>query len=392
MNDQALASRLSSLVGPSPAQIQRIEWTQLTGRRPRTAKANARLVDHGADVRIPTVRLTADDGSIGFGRVAPGFEPKGARDLIGTSIVPLPVKEGLPHPLELPLWDLIARRKQQPVYALAAELTGADAPKALSVRCYDTSLYIDDLHIEDHRSACELIADEAEEGAARGHTAFKVKVGRGGRHLPTESGMQRDVLVIEAVRKRIGPAARLMADANNGFTLNLTTRFLEETSDSGLYWMEEPFHEDPVLLAELRRRMAAAGLNTLIADGEGHADPRIEQIARSGSLDVLQYDINSHGFSRWLVTARQLADCQVRLAPHSYGNWFGNFAAGHLGPALGDRFAMVEWDQIDIDGVDTGGYRILGGRLQIPDGPGFAIECDRAWFEDRVAADGFIVE
>ena len=50
--------------------------------------------------------------------------------------------------------------------------------------CYDTSLYIDDLHLEDDGEAATLIASEAMEGAGRGHTAFKIKVGRGAMHMP----------------------------------------------------------------------------------------------------------------------------------------------------------------------------------------------------------------
>ncbi|MEZ4830711.1 MAG: hypothetical protein R2873_01690 [Caldilineaceae bacterium] len=55
---------------PSPA-IVAVEWTELIGKRPRHAGRNARLGDHGLDVRIPVARLTAEDGSQGFGFAAP---------------------------------------------------------------------------------------------------------------------------------------------------------------------------------------------------------------------------------------------------------------------------------------------------------------------------------
>ena len=56
--------------------------------------------------------------------------------------------------------------------------------------CYDTSLYIDDLHIKDDSEAASLIASEALEGADRGHKAFKIKVGRGAMHMPLKKERQ----------------------------------------------------------------------------------------------------------------------------------------------------------------------------------------------------------
>lgn len=63
-------------------------------------------------------------------------------------------------PFDLPLWDLIARRAGQPVYKLAAALRGKSLAGQLRVPCYDTSLYIDDLHLADDDAAAALIADE----------------------------------------------------------------------------------------------------------------------------------------------------------------------------------------------------------------------------------------
>src|SRR5215217_5965688 len=40
---------------------------RLEGRRPRHAGSNARLGPHGIAVRVPIARLTAEDGSTGFG-------------------------------------------------------------------------------------------------------------------------------------------------------------------------------------------------------------------------------------------------------------------------------------------------------------------------------------
>jgi len=46
-------------------------------------------------------------------------------------------------------------------------MVGAPVPGRLRVPCYDTSLYIDDLHLADDGEAAALIAQEARELAAR---------------------------------------------------------------------------------------------------------------------------------------------------------------------------------------------------------------------------------
>src|SRR5215212_10045777 len=49
------------------SRIVRIEVGRLEGRRPRHAGSNARLGAHGIAVRVPLLRITAEDGSSGFG-------------------------------------------------------------------------------------------------------------------------------------------------------------------------------------------------------------------------------------------------------------------------------------------------------------------------------------
>lgn len=48
-------------------RIVHIEWGCLLGQRPRSAGCNARRGEHGVTVRVPIARVTAEDGSAGFG-------------------------------------------------------------------------------------------------------------------------------------------------------------------------------------------------------------------------------------------------------------------------------------------------------------------------------------
>src|SRR5438067_13627265 len=131
----------------------------------------------GARVRVPVARVTLDDGSSGWGLSR--ASETAARGLVGATLseaydpaagVPLPFR-----PVEYAIWDLVGRRAGEPVYALASKILGRAVPAdGAAVRCYDTSLYIDDLDSPDEQSAAALIAEEAMQGWRRGHRGFKI--------------------------------------------------------------------------------------------------------------------------------------------------------------------------------------------------------------------------
>ena len=374
-------------------RIVRVEWARLEGRRPRPAGCNARLGSHGDTVRPPVARLTTEDGTAGIGpaRVTPEQAAAALGTRLSDAFLPASGVADPFLPLEYPLWDLAAKRANKPVYALAAEVVGADVPSApFRVRCYDTSLYIDDLHLATDEEAAALIAAEARQGYRRGHRAFKVKVGRGARHMPLEEGTRRDVAVIRAVREAVGPESTLMIDANNGYNLNLAKRVLGETAGCRLFWVEEAFHEDPVLYRELREWLDREGLPVLIADGEGQASPTLMDWAQERVVDVVQYDILHPGFTRWLRIGRQLDAWGVRSAPHHYGGFFGNYVSGHLAGAV-RNFAYVEWDEAATLGVDASDYAVRDGEVTLPDVPGFGFDLDEGVFARAVGENGFVV-
>jgi L-rhamnonate dehydratase len=373
-------------------RISSVEWTRLEGRRPRAAGCNARLGEHGLTVRPSMARIRTEDGATGFGACHVTRE-QGER-LLGQPLDTIfSLEQGVAdewRAFEYPLCDLVGKREGKPVYALAAAVTGGEPPLPYRAACYDTSLYFDDLHLASTGEAAALMAAEAREGYERGHRAFKIKVGRGARHMPLEEGTARDIAIVHAVREAVGPQPPLMLDANNGYNLNLTKRVLGETADCEVFWMEEAFHEDPVLYRDLKEWLQAQGLETLIADGEGQASPTLLNWARDGLVDVVQYDIYSWGFTRWLETGRQLDGWNVRTAPHHYGGHYGNYAACHLAGAI-RRFTYVEWDEATVAGVEAPGYELRDGWVHVPDAPGFGLELDDLTFRRAVEAHGFAV-
>ena len=379
------------------ARIARIESAPLVGKRPREAGNNSRLNIHGIDVHMQVLRLSTADGASGFGLCFAGLEA--AQALLSADVFTLLNDDGhigdAARAFDFPLWDLLGVLRGKPVYELAAP---ANAPcteplrvptgQCLRVPCYDTSLYMNDLGIASDEAGAALIAEHAREGYEKNHRAFKIKVGRGARHMALEAGTRRDIAVIKAVRDAVGPEAAIMIDANNGYNLNIAKRVLAETADCNLFWLEEAFHEDPELYEDLHNWMENEGLSVLIADGEGWAAEALMDWARDGFVDVVQYDIFSHGFGNWLDTGAQLDGWGVRTAPHHYGRHLGNYVSGHLAGAV-KGFTFVEWDETSTPGIDASAYRVEEGQVVIPNAPGFGLALEEDVFRAAVKAGGW---
>jgi len=370
-------------------KIECIKWAQLSGERPRKAGCNSRLGEHGIFVKPPIAAIFADNGTIGFGRANIGKEQ--AQSLIGLYIEDIfDLTKGVKrqfHWIEYPIWDLVGQLANKPIYSLLDQ--SIHEKDVFTVSCYDTSLYIDDLHLTNHEEAADLIALEAKEGCEYGHSNFKIKVGRGAMHMALESGTARDIMVVHAVREVVGTQAKILLDANNGYNLNLTKRVLAETAEANIHWMEEAFHEDPKLYGNLKAWIHAEGLKTLIADGEGSASPNLLDWARNGLVDVIQYDIFGYGFMPWLKLGSQLDQWNVRSAPHHYGGYYGNFVSCHLAAGI-QQFEFVEWDQASIFGIDDSAYTITDGFVNVPKTAGFGLKLDQKIFNRQVSQNGFI--
>jgi L-alanine-DL-glutamate epimerase-like enolase superfamily enzyme len=72
---------------------------------------------------------------------------------------------------------------------------------------------------------------EADEYLARGFRILKIKIGR---------ALDEDIERLRALRDRVGPDVILRADANQGYTLTETRRFVAATAPLGLDLIEQP--------------------------------------------------------------------------------------------------------------------------------------------------------
>lgn len=374
--------------GLDPAdRIEKIEWASWPGRRPRAPKYNAGVEGQGRDVPQPVIRVTIG-GSTGFGWS--DISRTEAQALVGASARDCFTKSGWVYrrylPIEFPLLDWLGHRLGLSVYALG----GGYRTELLRVPCYDTSLYIDDLHITEDGQAATFMGEEARQRFENGHRNFKLKIGRGARYMSLEKGTTRDIAVIHGVREAIGPDAQMMVDANNGYNLNLTKTVLEATRADRILWIEEPFHEDAVLYRDLKAWLQDHQMSTFIADGEGVSDPRLVQGAVEGLVDVVQFDLLDYGFRSWVSLGAKLDRAGCLSAPHNYGGSYGNYATAHLAPRI-RGLLFIEWDMMAVSGLDDSQYRIEEGVAPVPSTPGFGVFLDDSYFNRCSRQDGWSV-
>jgi D-galactarolactone cycloisomerase len=367
----SLATAVSSMsasplpIDRSDIRITKIESYTIRPKRWKMIGKNSHKDRHGQLGRDLFLRIHTNAGieGIGYARV----EQQQAAQLIGQDPLSyMTPGEGIISPLDrgdAPLWDLAGKIYDVPTW----KLFGGYGPEWLPV--YDGSIYFADIMPEYVSQGIDRILYEVDYSLKMGHRAYKIKIGRGWKWMEKEAGLRRDIEVVKAIRKLVGPDVKLGVDANNGYDYATTIRFLEGIDDE-LYFTEEMFpetvEEDLALKAWLRKQ----GLKTLLADGESakeesHFTPYINARA----MDVLQGDMRRFGFTRLLRLSRMSASAGIYLAPHNWGSYMGGYMQAILGRGI-PNLLMAELDPAQTDLFDVDDFELKEGKMRVPDIPG----------------------
>lgn len=350
-------------------RIDRVEPFPVVTRYPRTVGRNARLGWHGDGPTSTAVVVRTGAGAAGWGLVAGRLEDPDR--LVGRRLdevfdPTIGVIEDAAAPLDFALHDLAGQILGRSV----AQLIGGRGQQA--VTCYDGAIYFDDLDPDHDPRGIDAILDNCAADRELGYTGFKAKIGRGNRWMDPAAGLARDIAVTRAVRAAY-PDARILVDANDGYTGEEFGHYLDAVADCDLYWIEEPFPENAADLTRLKDRLGHHGATTLIADGEYEPDvAHVLDLATRGLLDVLIMDIISHGLTRWRALMPRLREIGVHASPHAWGLPLKTLYAAQLAAGLGN-IHTVEGVPGSTDGVDTTAYALHDGMLRVPDRPGFGI-------------------
>jgi mandelate racemase len=180
-----------------------------------------------------------------------------------------------------------------------------------------------------------------------------------------------DVTAVQIVREAVGPEVALVADYNQGLTLDQALPRCHALEGLGLVWIEEPLRYDD-LSGHAR---LARDLVTPVSLGENFYGPRAMDAAiRAEACDVVMPDLmRIGGVTGWLRAAALADVARVPMSSHLYPE-----ISAHV-LAVTPTAHWLEW-QDWADPILTEPFRIAEGHLHVPNRPGNGV----AWEEEAV--------
>jgi len=191
------------------------------------------------------------------------------------------------------------------------------------------------------------------EAIADGWSHFKIKVGR---------DLADDVRRSSIIREEIGPARKLMMDANQVWDVDDAIASMRELARFDPWWIEEPTSPDDVLgHATIARAIAPIG----VATGEQcHNRVMFKQLMQAGAIRFCQIDsCRLGGVNEVLAVLLLAARFGVPVCPHAGGVGLCEYVQ-HL--------AIVEYvDHLHEHFLHP--VTIRDGRYMMPTEPGYSI-------------------
>lgn len=292
------------------------------------------------------------------------------------------------------VWDLWAKAVGKPLWKLITDMSAEDI-----VRCIDFRYISDVLSPEDALGILrgnekgradreaemttrgypayvtsagwlgyddEKIRQLCREGVADGWNHFKIKVGR---------DLKDDIRRCRIVREEIGPARRLMVDANQRWDVPEAIAWMEHLRPFAPWWIEEPTSPDDILgHAAIARAVAPIG----VATGEQCQNRVIfKQLMQMDAIRFVQLDAcRLGGVNECLAVMLLAKKFGLPVCPHAGGVGLCEYVAHlvmvdyiRISASTEDRVA--EWvDHLHEHFEDPA--RARDGRYLAPTHPGYA--------------------
>jgi L-alanine-DL-glutamate epimerase-like enolase superfamily enzyme len=362
---------------PTDLKITRLIGFDVVSQRSKVAGRNAVKDVHGDTGRDGMLRIVTNTGLEGIGNCR--ANEKDAGQLLGQDPFATFRKEetAFVSPLArgtMPLWDLLGKVTSQPIY----KLLGGEGPER--VPAYDGSIYFMDL-LPQYADKWEArVREEIDMGLARGHRAFKVKIGRGNKWMDRQAGDDRDAAILKIIRDHAGPDVLIGVDANNGYDLAGTKRLFERIGPLDIAFAEEMFPETVEECLEFQEFLGSHGWKTLVADGETQGELEVfKPFIAAKAIEVYQADMNRFGFEGILTEAAWARPQGLQVAPHNWGSLVGFYMQAQVGRAI-DNFYRAEQDPLTNRILAADGYTVKDGLATVPDAPGAGLTINEQHF------------
>jgi L-alanine-DL-glutamate epimerase-like enolase superfamily enzyme len=351
-------------------------------------------VESFGDAHVALVRVRTDEGTEGWGQVAPYHADITAQVLhrqvaphaLGRDALDIPaLVASIPERehkfpgshlyralagLDTALWDLRGKVEGRSV----CELLGG-TPREL--RAYASSMRRD---IRPEDEAARLLALRERSG----FDAFKVRIGKELGHDEDEwPGRTEDV--VARVRSGLGDEAVVLVDANSCYTPAKAIEVGRMLEAHGVSHFEEPC---PYWELEWTREVAAA-LDVDVTGGEQDWDLGVwRRMAELPAVDVVQPDVcYVGGLTRALRVAELARGAGLPCVPHSANHSLVLVFTLHLMCAIANAGPYVECSiEPDEDypwqvGMYEPRPEVVDGRLAPPSGPGWGVEISDDWLQ-----------
>lgn len=352
-----------------------------------------RKIDTFSTHYVAFVRVTADDGALGWGQlapynadiaslvlhrqVAPWALGRDAMDIEGL-VATIPEKEHkFPGSylrralagLDTALWDLRGRLEEKSVCEL---IGGRPAP----LRVYASSMKRD-ISAADEAERFLRLRDEY------GFDAFKFRVGAECGH-DVDEWPGRTESIVPLVRRRLGDDVDLLADANSAYTPRRAIEVGKLLQDHGVCHFEEPC---PYWELEQTKTVTDA-LSLDVAGGEQDCDLSTwRHMMDMHAVDIIQPDIcYIGGLTRALEVAAMGARVGLPCTPHSANLTMVTLFTMHFLTAIPNAGKYLE---LSIEGPDYypwqenlfehSPYEVVDGEVAVPDAPGWGVELRQDW-------------
>lgn len=337
------------------------------------------------------VRVTADDGTVGWGECYGSAEVNAA--VVREFMAPRLVGRD-PFACQV-IWEELYNRSRDfgRTGAFVAGLSGVDIAlwdlkgRALGVSvatllggawCQQVRAYATGMYFTRGADQPARLADEARRYVDEGFGALKMKVG---------IDVATDLRHLRAVRRAIGHEVLLAIDANHAYCAREAIELGLHAAGERIWWFEEPVApEDYDGYAEVRRVLASEGVP--IAGGEAeYTRFGFRELCARRCVDLAQPDLcAAGGFTGGLQIATIANVHGIQLQPHTWGSAVSLAAALQfivalppLPGALTARPRWVEYDRTENplrDELVPGFPDRRGDLIRVPDGPGLGIDID----------------
>ena len=340
------------------------------------------------------VKVTTDDGIIGWGEAHHGRAHTAVAKLIETTLKQLVI--GMDAHDVNGVWDRMYR------FQLASHGMGAGAclaisgidmalwdirGKALGVPLYrllggsriGIPAYAGGVSLG-YQPAAQLI-DEARKSIDAGYTAIKLRVG---------DSPAKDVERMRAVRKAFGDELAILTDANIGYRVEDVRRVMPAMDELGIGWLEEPF---PAHDYRSYREARSFG-RTPLAAGENHYTRfEFDRVIEDGAITILQPDLSkTGGITEALRIAALASAWKLPIHPHSSMTGLNHAATIHFLAAI-DNGGYFEGDvsrsnKFRDELVSNPGAIDRDGKVWPLEGPGLGLEVNEEFLSAHPAIEG----